>query len=303
MHDDTGAFRALQQAAKHLTAFLARSVAASVHPPRLLAEAAWELWEFARSPAAATARRLGWPGTFDPTAEADAMRRRDVLAGAVAAASALVSDSLIGARPVGPETITGALEVTEGYRVLITTEVARDSMGPLLRHAGRLRDLAMQTPGRSLRDGLLVAHGDALTVAAWVAADGRHVTLARRLARNALAAADDAGSHDLRAYVLAMLGLLVAHQQDDPYGALKLVGKGMDAKPTATWNGRSRVTHPHGCAGLRRHGCSTTAAPAWPASTMPATPRRSCTTRWTGTPWPATTAHLSAPTSRSPTPG
>jgi hypothetical protein len=26
-----------------------------------------------------------------------------------------------------------------------------------------------------------------------------------------------------------MLGLLVAHQQDDPYGALRLVGKGMDA--------------------------------------------------------------------------
>jgi ATP/maltotriose-dependent transcriptional regulator MalT len=102
-------------------------------------------------------------------------------------------------------------------------------MGPLLRHARRLRDLAVHTKDASLRDGLLVALGDALTVAAWVAADGRHVGLARRLAGNALAAADDAGSHDLRAYVLAMLGLLVAHQQDDPYGALKLVGKGMDA--------------------------------------------------------------------------
>lgn len=40
--------------------------------------------------------------------------------------------------------------------------------------------------------------------------------------------------HDLRAYVLAMLGLLVAHQQDDPYGALKLVGKGMDAAKHTT---------------------------------------------------------------------
>jgi hypothetical protein len=233
MHDDTGPFRALQQdarqAAEQLAALIAQAVAADVHPPRLLAEAAWELWEFARSPATAKAKRLGWPGRFDPTAEAEAMRRRELLAGVAAAASALVSDSLTGARPVGPETITGALNATEGYRALITTEVARDSMGPLLRHVGRLRDLAMQTPDRSLRDGLLVAHGDALTVAAWVAADGRHITLARRLAGNALAAADNAANHDLRAYVLAMLGLLVAHQQDDPYGALKLVGKGMDA--------------------------------------------------------------------------
>jgi ATP/maltotriose-dependent transcriptional regulator MalT len=157
------------------------------------------------------------------------MRRRELLAGAVAAASALVSEPLTGARPVGPETVTGALDATEGYRALITTEVARDSMGPLLRHAGRLRDLAVETPDSSIRDGLLTAHGDALTVAAWVAADGRHLTLARRLAGDALAAADNAGNHDLRACVLAMLGLLVAHQQDDPYGALKLVGKGMDA--------------------------------------------------------------------------
>jgi hypothetical protein len=233
MHDDTGPLRALQhaahQAAEQLTALIAQAVAAGVHPPRLLAEAAWELWEFARSPASAKARSLGWPGRFDPTAEADAMRRRELLAGAVAAASALVADSLTGARPVNPETVTGALDATEGYRALITTEVARDAMGPLLRHAGRLRDLAVQTPDSSLRDGLLTAHGDALTVAAWVAADGRHVMLARRLAGDALAAADNVGNHDLRAYVLAMLGLLVAHQQDDPYGALKLVGKGMDA--------------------------------------------------------------------------
>lgn len=157
------------------------------------------------------------------------MRRRELLAGAVAAASALVSDALTGTRPVNADTITEALNATEGYRALITTQVARDAMGPLLRHARRLRDLAVQTPDPLLRDGLLTAHGDALTVAAWVAADGRHLTLARRLASDAFAAADNAGNHDLRVYVLAMLGLLVAHQQDDPYGALKLVGKGMDA--------------------------------------------------------------------------
>lgn len=233
MHDDTGAFRALQQdarqAAEQLTALIAQAVSAGVHPPRLLAEAAWELWEFARSPAAATTKRLAWPGTFDPTAEADAMRRRELLTGALAAASTLVSGALTGTDPVNPDTVNGALNATEGYRALITTQVARDSMGPLLRHAGRLRDLAMHTKDSSLREGLLVAHGDALTVAAWVAADGRHLTLARRLAGHALNAADSAGNHDLRAYVLAMLGLLVAHQQDDPYGALRLVGKGMDA--------------------------------------------------------------------------
>jgi hypothetical protein len=233
MHDDTGPLRALQQDARHaadqLASLIAQAIAAGVHPPRLLAEAAWELWEFARSPATAKGKRLGWPGRFDPTAEADAMRRRELLAGAVAAASALVSDSLTGTRPVTPDTITGALNATEGYRALITTEVARDAMGPLLRHAGRLRDLAAQTPDPSLRGGLLIAQGDALTVAAWVAADGRHITLARRLASNALAAADHAGNHDLHAYVLAMMGLLVAHQQNDPYGALKLVGRGMDA--------------------------------------------------------------------------
>jgi beta-glucosidase/6-phospho-beta-glucosidase/beta-galactosidase len=133
MHDDTGAFRALQQdaqqAAEQLTSFLARSVAASVHPPRLLAEAAWELWEFARSPATATAKRLAWPDRFDPTAEADAMRRRELLTGALAAASTLVSDALTGARPVNPDTVNGALNATEGYRALITTQVARDAMG------------------------------------------------------------------------------------------------------------------------------------------------------------------------------
>jgi hypothetical protein len=233
MHDDTGPLRALQQdarqAAEQLTALIARAVTVGVHPPRLLADATWELWEFARSPATAKAKRLGWPGTFDPTAEADTMRRRELLAGAIATASALISDALTGTRPINPETITSALNATEGYRVLITTQVARDSMGPLLRHARRLRDLALQTPDPPLREGLLTAHGDALTVAAWVAADGRHITLAHRFASNALAAADDAGNHDLRAYVLAMLGLLVAHQQDDPYEALKLVGKGMDA--------------------------------------------------------------------------
>jgi hypothetical protein len=45
MHDDTGPLRALQhaahQAAEQLTALLAQAVAAGVHPPRLLAEAAW----------------------------------------------------------------------------------------------------------------------------------------------------------------------------------------------------------------------------------------------------------------------
>lgn len=233
MHDDTGPLRALQldarQAAEQLTALIAQAVTAGIHPPRLLADATWELWEFARSPATAKATSLGWPGTFDPTAEADTMRRRELLVGAVAAASALVSDSLTGTRPVTPDTITGALDATEGYRVLITTQVARDAMGPLLRHAARLRNLAMRTPDRSLQHGLLTAHGDALTVAAWVAADGRHVMLARRLANDALDAATNADNHDLRAYVLAVIGLLVAHQQDDPYGALKLVGKGMDA--------------------------------------------------------------------------
>ena len=238
MHDDTGPLRALQQdarqAAEQLTALIAQAVAAGIHPPHLLADAAWELWEFARSPATAKAKRLGWPGTFDPTAEADAMRRRELLAGAVAAAGALLSDALTGTRPVNPDTITGALNATEGYRRLITTEVARDAMGPLLRHARRLHDLAMQTPDPSLREGLLTAHSDALTVAAWVAADGRHLTLARRLANDALAAADQAGNRDLRAYVLALLGLLVAHQHDDPYGALRLVGKGMDAAKHAS---------------------------------------------------------------------
>jgi hypothetical protein len=235
MHDDTGPLRALQRdarrAAEQLTALIAQAVAAGVHPPRLLADAAWELWEFARSPATTKAKRLAWPGRFDPTAEADAIRRRELLAGAVAAASALVSDSLTGARPINPETITGALDATEGYRALITTAVARDAMGPLLRHARRLHDLAMQEQelDPALREGLLTAHGDALAVAAWVAADGRHVTLAHRLAGEALAAADNAGNHDLRAYVLAILGLLVVHQQGDPYGALKLVGKGIDA--------------------------------------------------------------------------
>jgi hypothetical protein len=104
MHHDTGPLRALQQdarqAADQLTALIAHAVAAGVHPPRLLAAAAGELWEFAGSPAAAaTAKRLGWPHTFDPTAEADAMRHREFLAGAVGATSALISDALTGTRP------------------------------------------------------------------------------------------------------------------------------------------------------------------------------------------------------------
>jgi hypothetical protein len=155
MHHDTGPLRALQhdarQAADQLTALIAKAVTTGIHPPRLLADAAWELWEFAGSPATATATRLGWLSTLDPTAEADAMRRREFLAGAVGAASALLSDALSGARLITPDTITGALDATEGYRALITTEVARDAMGPLLRHAARLRDLAVQTSDTRFR--------------------------------------------------------------------------------------------------------------------------------------------------------
>lgn len=58
--------------------------------------------------------------------------------------------------------------------------------------------------------------------------------MARRLAGDALAAADKAGNHDLRVYILAMLGLLVTHQQDDPDGTLRLIGKGMDAAKHTT---------------------------------------------------------------------
>jgi hypothetical protein len=97
MHEDTGPLRALQQdarqAADQLATLIAHAVTAGIHPPHLLADAAWELWEFARAPATATATRLGWPHTLDPTAEADAMRRRELLAGALAATSALITDA------------------------------------------------------------------------------------------------------------------------------------------------------------------------------------------------------------------
>ncbi len=235
MHD-ASAFRSVQHdaryAADQLAAFIAQAIAADVHPPRLLAEATWELWEFARSPTPAHAGGIPWPST-DPGAEVGEMRRRDFLTGTLAVTGIVLSETLAGMRPVDPEFITRALNTTHAYRQLIHTATARDYLGPLLRHAASMRDLAQQASD-GLRAGCLTAYGDATAEAAWIVADGRHSALAGKLAREALDAATDAGNHDLSAYCYGVLGLFTAHQQHDPYGGLRFVGRGMDESKHAT---------------------------------------------------------------------
>jgi hypothetical protein len=114
MHD-ASAFRSVQHdaryAADQLAAFIAQAIAADVHPPRLLAEATWELWEFARSPTPTHAEGIPWPST-DPGAEVGEMRRRDFLTGTLAVTGTVLSETLAGMRPVDPEFITRALNTT-----------------------------------------------------------------------------------------------------------------------------------------------------------------------------------------------
>ncbi|HYY81332.1 MAG TPA: hypothetical protein VFD04_19450 [Actinomycetes bacterium] len=232
MAEDPASFELLRAdaraAAERLAALIARAVSLDVQPPRLLAGAAWELWEFARAPAKPKGAGLPWVGTFRPTtAEAD-MRRREFLAGAAAATGALATEALAGSQPVGPEAVRGAVEATDRLRGAVAVGAARDYLGPLLRHAQAVRGLAVAAPTESLRRGLWTAYGESLTVLAWVAGDGRQSTLAARYCQQALDAAEQASDRDLGAYTQAILALLTLHQRDDPYGALRLVGAGMD---------------------------------------------------------------------------
>jgi hypothetical protein len=234
MHDDTSPFRALQQDAKRtadqLAAFISQAITTNVHPPRQLADAAWELWEFARLTSPPERDGLRWPGTFEPTAGARDMQRRRFLAGVVASAGAVVSESTT---PLSSATLASLQATTERFRQARVADATRGYLGPMIRHARSL-DMAASGAHEALRRELLVAYGDALTILAWFANEDGRAALARKFTTDALAAARQAGHRELAAYIYGMLALFHLHHLGDPQESLRLVGRGMDEAKAST---------------------------------------------------------------------
>jgi hypothetical protein len=266
MHHDTQPFRTLQEDAKRtadqLTAFIDQAITTDVHPPRLLADAAWELWEFARLTTPPEPDGQRWPETLEPSAGVRDMERRRFLAGVVASAGAVVSESAIS--PPSTATLARLQATTERFRQARVADATRGYLGPMLRHAQAL-DLAANRAHAALRRDLLVAHGDALTILAWFANEDGRAALARKLTTDALAAASEAGHHELAAYTYGMLALLHAHHLGDPYESLRLVGAGMDQAKNAT----GTTEHGWRRSKARPIRCSATAHAPWPHSTAP----------------------------------
>jgi hypothetical protein len=160
---DTSPFPALQQdakrAAEQLAGFIRQAIASNVHPPRLLADAAWELWEFARPTTPQIPDGLRWPDTSEPTAGARDMQRRRFLAGVVASAGAVISESTTS--PPSTATLARLQATTERFRQARVTDATRSYLGPMLRHT-RALGLAANGAHDALRRELLVAYGDAL---------------------------------------------------------------------------------------------------------------------------------------------
>jgi hypothetical protein len=240
MHHDTQPFRTLQNDAKRtadqLTAFIDQAITTNVYPPRLLADAAWELWEFARLATPPEPDGQRWPETLEPSAGVRDMERRRFLAGVVASAGAVVSESAVS--PPSTATLARLQATTERFRQARVADATRGYLGPMLRHAQAL-DLAANRAHAALRRDLLVAHGDALTILAWFANEDGRAALARKLTTDALAAASEAGHHELAAYSYGMLALFHAHHLGDPHESLRLVGAGMDHAKNATGTTRA----------------------------------------------------------------
>jgi hypothetical protein len=235
MHDDTDPFRALQQDAKRtadqLAAFISQAIGSNVHPPPQLADAAWELWEFARLTTPPKPEGLPWPGTFEPTAGARDMQRRRFLAGVVASAGAVISESTTS--PPSTATLASLQNTTERFRHARVTDTTRGYLGPMIRHA-RALNLAASNAHQALRQELLAAYGDALAVLAWFANEDGRTALARKFTTDALAAAHQAGHRELAAYLYGMLALFHLHHLGDPHESLRLVGAGMDHAKAST---------------------------------------------------------------------
>jgi len=235
MQDDTSPFRALQEDAKRtadqLAAFIRQAIATNVHPPRQLADAAWELWEFAGLTMPPEPEGLRWPGTFEPAAGARDMQRRRFLAGVVASAGAVISESTTS--PPSTATLASLQATTQRFRQARVADSTRGYLGPMIRHT-RLLSLAASNAHEALRQELLAAYSDALAVLAWFANEDGRAALARKFTTDALAAARQAGHQDLAAYTCGMLALFHLHHLGDPHESLRLVGTGMDHVKAST---------------------------------------------------------------------
>ncbi len=234
IHDDSSPFRTLQQNAKHtadqLAALISQAIDANIHPPRQLADAAWQLWEFARLATPPETEGLRWPPTVEPTAEAGDMQRRRFLAGVVASAGAVVSEST---SPPSTATLARLRAITERFRQARVADATRGYLRPMLQHT-RALNLAANSAHEALRRELLAAHGDALAILAWFANEDGRAALARKFTTDALAAAHQAGHRELAAYIYGMLALFHLHHLGNPQESLRLVGAGMDEAKAST---------------------------------------------------------------------
>src|SRR6266702_306768 len=158
-------FDEMRQAADHagdlIAVVISQASVLGVDAPQLFSDAAWELWAAARS---AKAKGLPWPRTFVPTAGASDMDRRRFLAGVVATAGAVISET-----PHRPPTTTTLFQLragTDQLRIVHADGAARGAIGAMLRHTQALGVAAKGATDDQLQRDLLVAHGDALTLLA-----------------------------------------------------------------------------------------------------------------------------------------
>jgi hypothetical protein len=159
------------------------------------------------------------------------MHRRRFLAGVVASAGAVVSESTTS--PPSTATLARLRATTERFRHARVADATRGYLGPMLRHT-RALDLAANSAHEALRRELLAAHSDALAILAWFANEDGRAALARKFTTDALAAAHQAGHRELAAYLYGMLALFRLHHLGDPQESLRLVGAGMDQAKDAT---------------------------------------------------------------------
>jgi len=225
--------RAADRAGDLIAVVAAQASVLGVDAPQLLTDAAWELWTLARLPVGTKHKGLPWPRTFIPTTGASDMERRRFLAGVVATAGAVISETSI--HPPTAATLASLRGSTEGLRALNAAGAARGNLGPMLRHVQALDTATRRATDGGLKRELLVAYGDALTLLARFLNTAGLAAQARRATAAAIQAADAAGHGELAAYAFGMLAQFHAHHLTDLSGARGLVDSGQGKASGATW--------------------------------------------------------------------
>ncbi len=230
-------FDEMRQAADHagdlIAVVISEASVFGIEAPQLLSDCAWELWLTART---TKAKELPWPRTFIPTAGSRDMDRRRFLAGVVTTAGAVISE--VQTTPPTTSTLAILQASTEQLRATRANGGARATLGPAIRHVQAIDTATRRAPDALKRD-FLIAHGDALTLLAWLYDSAGLAARARRCGTAALRAANDADHGELAAYALGVLALFQAQHLHDPQDGLKLIEHGQDKAGGGWWHTRA----------------------------------------------------------------